>query len=94
VDVEDRHVGPAGLEQLQRVGRRARRPDLQLDALGVVVLPLGRDVEPGVHRVRREVQQQRGLRTGPVLAGRRAAAGGRGGEGEEQEDERTHGEAG
>ena len=74
----------AGLEQLERVGRGARLADLQLDALGLVVAALGRHVEPGVDRVRREVEQQRRLGARPVLAGRRAAAGG---EGRQQRDE-------
>ena len=38
VDVEDRHVGAPGFEQLERVGRRAGRAHRQLDALGLVVL--------------------------------------------------------
>ena len=74
VDVEDRHVGASGLEQLERVGRRARLADLELDALRLVVAALGRHVEPGVDRVRREVEQQRRLGARPVLAGGRAAA--------------------
>ena len=59
MDVEDRHVDPAGLEQPQRVGRRARRPHLELHALGVVVAARGREVDARVDAVRREVEQQR-----------------------------------
>ena len=36
VDVEDRELGPAGLEQLRRVGGRRGLADLELDA-GLVV---------------------------------------------------------
>jgi hypothetical protein len=82
VDVEDRHVGAARLQQLQRVGRGARLADLQLDALGLVVAALGRHVDAGVDGVGREVEQQRRLRAGPVLPAGGAAAGG--GHGEER----------
>ena len=83
VDVEDRQVGAAGLQQLQRVGRRAGRLDLQLHALGLVVAALGREVEARVDRVRLEVEQQRGLDAGPVAAGGGAAT--RQHEGEEED---------
>ena len=48
------------LQQLQRVGRGARLADLELDALGGVEAAVGGDVDPGVDRVGREVEQQRG----------------------------------
>ena len=64
VDVEDREVGAAGLELLQRVGRGARRLDVELDALGLVVVALRREVDPRVHRVGLEVEQQRRLGAG------------------------------
>ena len=96
VDVEDRHVGAAALEQLQRVGRRARLADRQLDALGGVEAALDRDVEAGVHRVGREVEQQRGLLVRAVLAAGAAAAragprAGRGGGAQPHRSQRTMG---
>ena len=66
------------------------RADLELDALGLVVAALGREVEAGVHRVRLEVEQQRRLGARPVLAGGRAAAGD--GEGEEDGEGGAHGD--
>ena len=75
VDVEDREVGAARLELLERVRRRARRLDVELDALGVVVFALRREVDPRVHRVGLEVEQQRRLRARAVGAGIRPAAG-------------------
>ena len=58
VDVDDRKVGPAGLEQPWRVGRGARLADLELDSpVGEQPTPL-RDVDPGVNRVRDEVEDQ------------------------------------
>ena len=68
VDVEDRHVGAAALQQLQRVGRRARLADLELDALGGVEAALRGDVDPRVDGVRREVEQQRRRLVRAVLA--------------------------
>ena len=84
VDVEDRHVRAAALQQLQRVGRGARLADRELDALRLVEAALARDVDPGVHRVGREVEQQRrrlgrGDRARRPRRSRRARAGRGGG---------------
>ena len=89
VDVEDRHVGAAALQQLQRVGRRARLADRQLHALGFVEAALLRDVDAGVHRVGREVEQQRGGLVRAVALARAAAAGARE-QHNEQEEPRAH----
>ena len=75
VDVEDREVGPAGLQQLQRVGRGAGPADRQPHALRVVVAALDGQVDPGVHGVGREVEQQRRVLVRPVAAAGAAAAG-------------------
>ena len=69
MDVEDRHVGAAALQQLQRVGRGARLADRELDAFGLVESAGRRDVDPGVHRVGREVEQQRRRLVRAVLLG-------------------------
>jgi len=90
VDVEDREVGAARLELLERVRRRARRLDVELDALGVVVFALGGEVDPRVHRVGLEVEQQRRLRARAVGAGIRPAAGQQR-EHEEEQQRAAHG---
>ena len=68
VDVEDGEVGPAAAEQLERVGRGAGLADRERHALRPVELAVGRHVDAGVHGVRREVEQERRLRPGAVLA--------------------------
>ena len=66
MDVEDREVDAAGLEQLDRVGRRRRDDDVQVDAGVDVVVARERLVDPGMDRVRCEVEDQRGAaRRGP-----------------------------
>ena len=89
MDVEDRHVDAAGLQQLQRVGRRARAADLQPHALGVVVAAGVGQVDAGVHRVGREVEQQRGVLVRPVAA-RGAAAAAQDESGEEHGEQESH----
>ena len=73
VDVDHRHVGAPGGEQLQRVGRGGRHADLEIDpVLAVEPEPLRR-VDPGVHGVRLEVERER--RPARVVAGVAAARG-------------------
>jgi hypothetical protein len=59
VDVEDREIGPAGLEQLERVRARRRRLHVEVDALALVVGPGDRAVDTGVDSVRGEVEGER-----------------------------------
>ena len=76
VDVEDREVGAAGDEQLDRVGRVRRRADVQLDAERGVVAARDRHVDAGVDGVGLEVQQQRrrAVRGVALAVPRRSAA--------------------
>ena len=48
--VGDAEVGLAGVDQLQRVGRRGRLDDLEVDALVLVIALRERLVDPGVDR--------------------------------------------
>ena len=59
VDVEDREVGLAGLQEPQRVGRLTRAADVELGALGAVVAARRGHVDAGVHGVGLEVEQER-----------------------------------
>jgi hypothetical protein len=74
VDVEHGEIDPARAQQPQRVGRRPRLADPQHDPLRGVEAALRRQVDPGVHSVGREVEQQARLRLGPVGARRRSTA--------------------
>jgi hypothetical protein len=85
MDVEHREVGPPRLEQGERVRGGARLADGQGHALGLVVAAARRRVDAGVHRVRREVEQQRRVGVRPVAARRPAAP--REQRGQEQQDE-------
>jgi hypothetical protein len=77
VDVEDRELGAAGLEQLRRVGRRGRLADGQIDA-AVGERAVGeRRVDASVHGVGLEVEDEgrlvRGARFSTVPATGREA---------------------
>ena len=72
VDVEDREVGPAGLEQLRCVGGGRRLADLELDPLALELAARERRVDPGVDGVRLEVEDEgrlvRGARFSTAVA--------------------------
>jgi hypothetical protein len=72
--VGDADIGGAGLDQLQRVGGRARLDDLELDALVLVVARRERAVDAGVDGVRDEIENQ-GRPFAPVSVTAAAAQG-------------------
>ena len=58
VDVEDGEVGPAGLQQPDRIGRRRRHDDVQPNAGTHIVVAGDGLIDPGVHGVGREIEDQ------------------------------------
>jgi hypothetical protein len=89
VDVEDREVGAAGLEELRRVGGRRGLADGELDAAVGVEAVGERRVDSRVHGVRLEVQNEgrlaRGARFSTAVAARRE--GERGEDGRQRRDD-------
>ena len=75
VDVEDREVGAPGEQELRRVGAAGRRADAEVNALGLVIAAAHGGEDAGVHAVGREVEQQRRVLVGAVLAAPGAAPG-------------------
>src|SRR5579862_6206348 len=73
VDVEDREVDPAGLEQLDRIGGGRRDQHAQANAAGSVKTPGDGRVDARVDGIRREVEHER---RGGELTGAVARAGG------------------
>ena len=92
VDVEDREVGPAGREQLRRVGRFARLADRQVDAGVAVEALLAGRVDARVDRVGGEIEHERRAFRRARFSAASAAAGGAGGEqsGRQQRDNSSH----
>ena len=92
VDVEDREVGAAGLQQLRRVGRFARLVDRQVDSVVVVEALALRRVDAGVDRVGREIEHQRRALRRARFSAAPAAAGDAGDQesGRQQRDSPSH----
>jgi hypothetical protein len=87
VEVDDRHVGLAAEQRPDRGGGAERLRRAQVDALGVVVAALQREVEAGVDRARPAVEQQRRVLVRAAVAvptARAAAARRQRGEGENE----------
>jgi len=91
VDVEDREVGAAGLQQPDRVGRRRRRDHVQADAGGGVEMPGDRGVDADMDWVGGEVQDEgRAGRRVARAAGSATAGEGRSSE-QDEEQRAAHG---
>ena len=92
VDVEDRELGPAGLEQLRSVGRARRLLHAQVDPRVAIVAALEGRIDAGVHGVRLEVEDEGRFPGSARFSAIPAAAGdaGRDEDGRQQRDDPFH----